>query len=327
MIPDRPLKIAVLSQFAKELGVELKVPHELVPFSGLDNTGMAALLAEADVLVSGAYRAAWQPRPAARLRLIQCTGAGIDGIQLAGVPAGCQVCNVYGHERGVAEQAFLHLLALHKGLFRLDAALRKGDWMPEQPYLPEMIGHHLLVLGAGEIGRELVRWGRFLGMEVTVLTRRPAKDRIGPGLRHLGGLDELPRHLPHADFVVIAIPAAAGTVDLIAAHEFNLMKPTACLVNVGRGPVVNEQALYDALRSRRIRGAGLDVWYQYPSAPGQIQLPGKLPFHELDNIIMTPHKPTAETMKYRWRAIAGNIARLARGESLLRVVHPKPGAP
>ena len=72
----------------------------------------------------------------------------------------------------------------------------------------------------------------------------------------MGGLDELPQHLPWADFIVVAIPAAAGTVDLIAAKEFALMKPTACLVNVGRGPVVNEEALYEALRSRRIAGAG-----------------------------------------------------------------------
>jgi len=321
MSTARPLKIVVMRQFSAELGAQLKVPHELVPYGGEDDAAMAALLAGADVLVSGAYRAAWRPAPGARLRLIQCTGAGVDGIHLPSVPAGCTVCNVYGHERGVAEQAFLHLLALHKGLFRLDAALRQGDWLPERPYLPEMIGNHLLILGAGEIGQALVRWGRFLGMDVTVLTRRPTNVRVGPGVRHLGGLDELPRHLPTADFIVIAIPAAAGTVDLIAAREFALMKPTACLVNVGRGPVINEQALYDALRTRRIAGAGLDVWYQYPSAPGQKQRPARLPFHELDNIIMTPHKPTAETMAYRWRAIAGNIARLARGEALQRIVH------
>ncbi len=317
----RPLKIVVSRMFASELGAQLMVPHELVPFGGQDNAAMAALLDDADVLVSGAYRPAWKPAAGSPLRLIHSTGAGVDGIDFTSVPAGCTVCNVYGHERGVAEQAFMHMLALHKGLFRLDASLRKGDWMPERPYLPEMINHHLLVLGAGQIGQALVRWGRFLGMEMTVLTRRPSGEKANPGVRHLGGLDELPRHLPQADFIVVAIPAAAGTVDLIAAREFALMKPTACLVNVGRGPVINEQALYDALRTRRIAGAGLDVWYQYPSAPGQTQRPARLPFHELDNIIMTPHKPTAETMAYRWRAIAGNIARLARGESLLRVVH------
>jgi phosphoglycerate dehydrogenase-like enzyme len=319
---SRPLRIVVPRQFASELGAQLTVPHELVPFSGLDDAAMAALLTDTDVLVSGAYRPAWQPAPGAPLRLIHSTGAGVDGIDFPSVPAGCTVCNVYGHERGVAEQAFMHMLALHKGLFRLDASLRKGDWVPERPYLPEMIGHHLLVLGAGQIGQALVRWGRFLGMEVTVLTRRPSSKQASPGVRHLGGLDELPRYLPQADFVVVAIPAGAGTIDLISAREFALMKSSAFIVNVGRGPVINEQALYDALSSRRIAGAGLDVWYQYPSAAGQTQRPARLPFHELDNIIMTPHKPTAETMAYRWRAIAGNIARLVRGESLLRIVKP-----
>lgn len=316
----RPLRILAPRVFAADIGLQLTVDHVLVPFGGESDADMAALLREADVLLSGAYKAAWKPPAGAPLRLIHSTGAGVDGIDFASVPAGCRVCNVYGHERGVAEQAFLHLLALQKGLFRLDAALRQGDWTPAQPCLPEMIGRKLLILGAGQIGHELVRWGRFLGLEITVLTRRPAADRSRIGLRHLGGLDELPQHLPWADFVVVAIPAAAGTVDLISAQEFALMKPTAFLVNVGRGPVVNEEALYQALRTRRIAGAGCDVWYRYPSQPGQIQRPGRLPFHELDNLIMTPHKPTIETMAFRWRAIAGNVARLVRGEPLERVV-------
>lgn len=319
---SRPLRILAPRLFEADIRPQLTVDHVLVPFGGESDADMAAMLKDADVLLSGAYKAAWKPPAGAPLRLIHSTGAGVDGIDFPSVPAGCQVCNVYGHERGVAEQAFLHLLALHKGLFRLDAALRRGDWTPGQTCLPEMIGRNLLILGAGQIGQELVRWGRFLGMEVTVLTRRPEAGRSRIGLRHLGGLDELPQHLPWADFVVVAIPAAAGTVDLIAAKEFALMKPTACLVNVGRGPVVNEEALYEALRSRRIAGAGFDVWYQYPARTGQIQRPGRFPFHELDNIIMTPHKPTIETMAYRWRAIAGNVARLVRGEPLLRVVRP-----
>jgi len=99
------------------------------------------------------------------------------------------------------------------------------------------------------------------------------------------------------------------------------MKPGAFIINVGRGPVLNEDALYDALKTRRIAGAGLDVWYQYP-APGQNRQPARLPFHELDNVIMTPHKPTIETMAYRWREIVANLGRFSRGEALHSVVHP-----
>lgn len=100
------------------------------------------------------------------------------------------------------------------------------------------------------------------------------------------------------------------------------MKSSAYIVNVGRGPVLNEDALYHALKTRQIAGAGLDVWYNYP-APGQNLRPSRQPFHELDNVIMTPHKPTIETMSYRWKEIAANLNRFSRGEALVSVV-PSP---
>lgn len=317
-----PLRIAIHRNFAAELTKQLAIPHSIQEFANESDGEMAAILARTDVLVSGAFKAAWLSAERGPLRLIHSTGAGVDGIDLAAVPARCAVCNVYGHERGVAEQAFLLMLALHKGLFGLDAALRRGNWTPERPYLPEMNGRKLLVLGLGHIGRELVRWGKFLDMEVSVLTRTPKAVRTeNLGLSALGGLDQLDEKIGQADFVVVAIPATTGTVDLIGKQQLALMKPTACVINVGRGPVINEEALYTALRDRRIGGAGLDVWYQYP-APGQDRLPSRFPFQELSNVIMTPHKPTAETMAYRWREIAANLGRLVRGEELKCVVRP-----
>jgi phosphoglycerate dehydrogenase-like enzyme len=214
----------------------------------------------------------------------------------------------------------MHVLALNKSLLTLDTNLRKGHWTPSKPYLPELRDRNLLVLGLGHIGRELVRWGRFMGMKVTVLTRTadPARAR-DLDLVAFGSLTDLQEHLPQADFVISAVPAAAGTVDLFGAKEFQLMKPTAFIVNVGRGPVFNEEALYDALKSRRIAGAGLDVWWQYP-ALGQDRAPSRLPFNELDNVVMSPHKPTFETMTFRWKEIALNIQRFVRGEPLVNVV-------
>jgi len=313
------LTVATHRRFADELRRELDGTHRLVTFGDEDDAGMARLLADAQVLVWGAYRAAWQRADRPSLRLVHSTGAGTDGIDFPGLPPGCVVCNVYGHQWGVAEHAFLLMMALHKNLAGLDAALRRGNWTPERPYLPELRGRNLLILGLGHIGQELVRWGRFLGMNLTVLTRDPAKAREGAGGLAVGSLADLGRHLPWADFVVVAIPAATGTVDLFGAREFALMKPSAFIVNVGRGPVLNEDALYEALRSRHIAGAGLDVWYQYPGV-GQDRRPSRQPFHELDNVIMTPHKPTAETMAYRWREIADNIGRFHRGEPLRCVV-------
>jgi phosphoglycerate dehydrogenase-like enzyme len=316
------LTIATHERFAAELAGEMTIPHRLKTFGTASDNEMAALLADTDALVWGAYKAAWRAPGAAPLRLVHSTGAGTDGIEFPALPPGCTVCNVYGHQWGVAEHAFLLMMALHKNLFGLDQALRKGDWTPQRPYLPELRGRRLLILGLGHIGRELVRWGQFLGMQLTVLTRNPDKDRAAhAGIATLGRLSDLGQHIAAADFVVVAIPAAEGTIDLIGARELGLMKTTAFVINVGRGPVINETALYEALRDRRIAGAGLDVWYRYPAAGGSC-LPSTAPFQELDNVIMTPHKPTMETMAYRWKEIADNLARFSRGEALRSVVMP-----
>ncbi len=313
------LVVAIHQKFAAELTKEMAVPHSLRSFSDESDAEMAELLYGADILVWGAFKAAWNDPRGGTLRLVHSTGAGTDGIDFSGLPSGCTVCNVYGHQWGVAEHAILLMMALHKNLFGLDAAMRNGDWTPQRPYLPEMRGRHLLILGYGHIGQELVRWGQFLAMKVTVLTRTPAKARDEKLTVPVDDLRKLGTFLPDADFVVVAIPAATGTIDLIGQKEFQQMKPSAFIINVGRGPVINEDALYEALRARRIAGAGLDVWYQYPAA-GQNRHPSRRPFQELDNVIMTPHKPTIETMAYRWKEIAENIRRLAQGEPLHRIV-------
>jgi phosphoglycerate dehydrogenase-like enzyme len=315
------LKIVTHQRFAAELTKELTIPHVLKTFSDEGDAAMAQLLDGTDALVWGGFKATWNNPDRRTPRLIHSTGAGTDGIDFTALPTGCTVCNVYGHQWGVAEHAFLLMMALHKNLFALDAALRKGDWTPQRPYLPELRGRSLLILGLGHIGQELVRWGQFLGMKLTVLTRTPGKARAETsGDVAVGRLQDLGAHLPAADFVIVAIPAAPGTIDLIGEKEFQQMKPGAFIINVGRGPVINEDALYHALKTRRIAGAGLDVWYQYPAA-GQNRLPARQPFQELDNVIMTPHKPTSETMAYRWKEIADNLARFSRGEALRCVVH------
>lgn len=321
-MPSTPLRVLIPELFAADLAAELTIPHEIRVLKSQTDTEVADLLEHIDVLVSGAYKAAWQPQGASALRLVQSVGAGVDGIDTSALPKGCRVCNVYGHERGVAEQAFMLMLSLQKGLLSLDEALRRGNWTPQRAYLSELRERRLLILGLGHIGKELVRWGRFLDMPTTVLTRHADPERAaGLDLAHFGSLSELEHCLPVADFVVVAIPAGDGSLGLIGEKEVSLMKSGAFVINVGRGAVIDEAALYRALRGRSIAGAGLDVWWQYPSAPGQECQPSKYPFGELDNVVMTPHKPTLETMTYRWREIAANLARLVADEPLSCVVH------
>ncbi len=284
---------------------------------------IAGLLAAADVFVGAEVKAEWLAGNPATLQLVQSVGAGYDGVALDALPYGCAVCNVYGHERAVAEHAFMMMLVLQKQLFASHAALRKGDWGWSNRIQSELRGRSLLVLGLGAIGREIVRWGRFFDMEVSALTRTPSMERAQQaGLKEVGGLECLDDALPRADFVVIALPGLPETRDLIGERQLSFMKPTAFLINVGRGPVINEAGLFAALQQHKIAGAGIDVWYQYPQ-PNESKLPSTFAFHELDNIVMTPHNGgyTHETMQHRWAAIAENLRRLSEGEPLLNVVY------
>jgi len=319
-----PAHILIPHAFETQLKERLTIPHKITPLKGQSDAEIRELLETTDAVVNGAYKPEWSRPTTLRPLLVHSTGAGVDGISMPSLPARSTVCNVYGHERGVAEQAFLHMLALHKGLPALDRALRVGNWSPQTPYLPEMRARRLLVLGAGHIGKELVRWGRFLDMDVVVVSRTPSAVRAEEvGVAQIFGFDRLDDELSKADFVVVAIPAAPGTIDLIDARRLQRMKKTAFIVNVGRAPVINEDALFRALQERSIAGAGLDVWYQYP-VPGQTRLPSSRPFHELDNVVMTPHKPTVETMEFRWGEIAKNVARHMAGEPLVNVVWTAP---
>ena len=119
-------------------------------------------------------------------------------------------------------------------------------------------------------------------------------------------------------------PLTEATRGLIGPAELARMKPDAVLINVARGPIVDEQALFDALREERIGGAVLDTWYRYPSPDDPAVRPASLPFHELANVVMTPHCSgwTDGLMPRRFGVIGDNLERLRAGSPLLSQVHP-----
>jgi phosphoglycerate dehydrogenase-like enzyme len=138
----------------------------------------------------------------------------------------------------------------------------------------------------------------------------------------LGGPDILDRVLERSDYLVVSMPVSPQTVGWIGEPQLRRMKPSAYLINVARGEIVDEDALYHALVRRTIAGAALDVWYRYPREPGATA-PATRPFQELPNVLMTPHVSgyTDGTLDARAKLIAENIARIASGElPLNRVV-------
>jgi phosphoglycerate dehydrogenase-like enzyme len=176
------------------------------------------------------------------------------------------------------------------------------------------------IVGLGQVGRETAIRAAALGCRVIAANRTISEPR--QGVSEVFPLAELDRMLPRCDVIVLCVGLAPETRGLIDAHRLALMKRDAFLVNVGRGPVADEDALYTALRDGTIGGAALDVWWQYPNAAEPARPPSRHPFHELPNVIMTPHCSawTDGMAKRRGADAARNIDRLIRGEPLLHIV-------
>jgi phosphoglycerate dehydrogenase-like enzyme len=242
----------------------------------------------------------WLVRTATKLRFVQATFAGA-GQQLAAAGLAREdveriawASSAGVHATPLGEWALFGILALTKGLPRLEADKRERHWA-HYP-VDEVRGTTVLVVGLGEIGREVARLAEAFGMRV-LSTRR-----------NEGELDEL---LPRADSVVITLPLTTETRGLIDRRRIGLLKPGAILVNLGRGPVLDEDALIDALRSGRVRGAALDVFATEP-------LPPDSPLWELDNVILSPHT-AAQSIRENERIVelfADNLRRYLAGEEL-----------
>ena len=278
-------------------------------------------LADANAIISMSWPSDMPPAP--ELRLLHLPGAGTDDIAFDTVPPRAAVCNVFEHEIGIAEYVLSAMLQWVIGIPRMDAALRRGEWYGSHlsgPRHGELYGQTLGIVGYGRIGREVAARARAFGMNILACSRTP---RVADGLvEHVKPMEKLDDLLAKSDFVLLALPLDSSTAGLIGREQFAKMKPAAFIINVARGALIDEKALYDACRNRRIGGAAIDTWYRYP-AQGKVHSdPSSLPFRDLDNVIMTPHGSgwTEGLLPRRCRLIAQNLDRLARGEPLVNVV-------
>jgi phosphoglycerate dehydrogenase-like enzyme len=219
------------------------------------------------------------------------------------------------------------MLALTRELGRLDAALRRGRWesqwavgVASPPVWRELAGKTLGILGYGRIGQALAR--RAYAFDMEVLAIRQHTGQPDPhSIASVRGRDALDDVMARADYLALTLPLTSETRGLLGDKQLRSMKPTAILVNVSRAQIVDENALYRALAERRIAGAALDVWYRYPTEAGST-LPANQPFHELPNVLMTPHVSgwTDGMLEARATLIAENIRRTARGELPLNLI-------
>ena len=323
------MKVAFAGSFAPRLAepvrARLSLPCEIVVG---DENAIVARLADVDVLVSMGFTAA-MAAAASRLRLLQVAGAGLDRIDRAALRPGTYLANVYGHEVGIAEYVVGAMIALTRSFVRLDAGLRRGEWLsqwaigaPPTPLWPELAGKTLGVLGFGRIGQALAR--RAVAFDMRVVAMRSAPQAVPPeGVAFVGGPERLDEILEQSDYLAVTLSLSPATRNLLDAQRLAAMKPSAFVVNVARGEIFDESALYDALAAGRLAGAALDVWYRYPTSAAPT-LPASQPFHELANVLMTPHVSgwTEGMIEARSHLIAENIARIARGEPPLNAIDP-----
>lgn len=278
--------------------------------------------AEADFIVGVKFDGSLKASD--KLSLFHVPGAGYDAVNLDRVPGGALVCNCFGHDPAIAEYVFAGMLNRHVPLADADTKLRNGNWAywsgsPDRLH-DEMSGKTVGLLGFGHIGKAIARRAKAFDMKVSVANRScvETSDLVDQSFT----LDELAAFWPTADFIVVSVPFTESTRGIVGAEAFAAMKHDAVLFNVGRGPTIDEQAMFDALKARRIGGAVIDTWYAYPSPDSPNVLPSALPFHELDNIVMTPHMSgwTSGTVRRRQQTIADNINRRLEGRDCINVV-------
>ena len=278
----------------------------------------------ADVLVSMRFQ---RSGPVPSFRLLHVPGAGLDGIDFNALPTGATVCNVFEHEIPMAEYALACMLEHQVDLAALRARFTNEQWtnayLKRQPR-GELFGKTVLVVGFGRIGQAVAVRAQAFGLRVIAISGRAKEGRVVGPMDEAYSPAELDQVLARADFVVLTCPLDERTRGSFGAAQFAAMRPDAVLINIARAAVIDQHALYQALRDNLIAKAYLDVWYAYPTGDNDSVAASEYPFEDLPNAYCTPHASgwTHGLFERRYARIAANIMRLKRGEALENVVFP-----
>lgn len=281
---------------------------------------VVARAAEADVLVPAMYRVDARVIDNTSATLINQFGVGIEGVDIpAATRRGIYVANVPGHEgagnaASVAEHAIFLMLGLARRYAEAQASVRKR--VLGAPLGTALMGKTVAILGVGSIGRQLALRLKPLQVRLLGLKQHPSEAlKRELGLDFLGTQHDLTQVLTQADFVVLALPVTPTTRAMLNAAAFAAMKDTAFVINVARGPVIDHDALVEALAHGQIAGAGLDVFWDEPTDPDD-------PLFRY-NVIATPHTAGVTDLSYNdiARGLAANVNRIRAGQPPINCVN------
>ena len=223
---------------------------------------------------------------------------------------GIKLINSHANAIAVAEHAIALLFDQVKQISLQDRTIREnqGNWPPREITTTPSLALHgktALILGTGAIGTTIAKYLKPFNVKCIGIRK---SSNLNPSFDRIGTAKELPQLLPMADFIIVTLPLTEETENLIGEKEFELMKQDAIIINVGRSNVINEKALYEALRDKKIKGAGIDVVYLLPwEQKGREKKMNNFPFHELTNATLSPYRAWASD--YTFVHTAKDIAR------------------
>jgi phosphoglycerate dehydrogenase-like enzyme len=256
-----------------------------------------------------------------RVRWVHIFSAGMNHLmstELVEIPAA--LTNAKGvFSQSLGEWVLGAILYFAKDFRRLIRSQMQSRWDPYE--VVEISGQTVGIVGYGDIGRAVAKRVAALEMRVLGLTRRgPLPDQPDPLAEQIFAPVDLIRMIEQSDYVVVTAPLTPDTRNLIGDEAFAALKPDAVIINVGRGPVVNEEALIRALSEKRIKGAALDVFHREP-------LPGDHPFYSMENVLLSPHcaDNTRDWLENAMEFFLENLDRYRKGEPLLNVVEKELG--
>ena len=311
-------RVLVVDPIAEDGETLLKRSVEVVRSTASDADTVRRLARETDGIITRSKLPDDIFQAAPRVRAVAIHGTGIDLVPLADATArGIMVSNIPGgNAQSVAEYCVMAMLMLSRNVLSIISTLKAKPWDDARALganTHEISAMTLGLVGVGEIGKRVARVAR-QGFGMRVLGNQRRLDRLPPDAEP-AALDEL---VAKSDFVVVTCPLNQDTHHLFNQQRISRMKPSAWLINVGRGPVVEEAALIAALRERRIAGAMLDVYEHYRLEPGH-------PLFSLDNVLLTPHLSgmTVESRARMSVAAAEEVLRMLAGERPKNFVNPE----